>query len=454
MAALSLSLSLTLLVAAGCGPVAERCRASTLAVAVTLVGAAANADELDVAIALDNGKPVTTTLTHHAGVAGGNVVVEFPEGYPRGKVAGVTVTARAAGVVVGMGSASATLTGACQAVDLTVAGIALADGNATPHDLASDASIGDGASDLSSPASPADLTTAPADLTPGPPDLTPPPPDLYCPGGGVEDCFNGLDDDCDGHIDCDDSDCAPVAVCVPPVTAPFAYGTQEPSAGTCPTHTSGGPIYVKDPNGGGCTSTCSCGSSGCSTTFGLTLGCGGGFNGTPFTLSSTCEAVDEGSSYSWGAIAGTLACAQSGTAAPVKPPTLTSAVSCALTGAPGGGCDNGQVCVARGTKQCVATGTAGATCPAGYPTGATWYSGFVDGRNCGCTCTAAAAGCNDSSVGVDFYDSKGCIDTARPETSPYCSDAYQAVKIAGGCSLTVNQTGAISFNGASTVCCQ
>ena len=441
--------TLSLMVFAGCGPVAEPCRAGTLAVAVTLAGAATSADELDVSIALDGGT-MTSMLTHHAGAAGGNVVVEFPHGYRHGSVAVVSIVARAGGVVVGSGHASATLTGSCQAVMLAVDAI-VPDLSAS-GDLASDAS----AADLSPPATPDDLSspTATPDLTTAPPDLLPLPPDMVCPGGGVENCFNGIDDDCDGHVDCDDPDCAPVAVCVPSATGSFTYGTQEPAAGVCPTHTSGGAVYVKDPNGGGCSSSCSCSGNGCSTTFNLTLGCGGGVN-TSSTLTSTCELVDEGSSYSWGAINGTLSCAQSGSAAPVTPPTLTSAVSCALSGAPGGGCSNGQVCVARGTKQCVATPSAGAACPTNYPNGTTWYSTLNDGRTCSCSCGAAAAGCHDSSVGVDFYDSKGCDPTtAHSETTPYCSNAYQAVKVTGGCTLSVNQVGIISFSGASTVCCQ
>ena len=432
--------TLSLMLLAGCDPLAERCRAGTLAVAVTLDGGpVAAADELDVSIVLDHGTSVATMLAHRAGVAGGNVVVEFPKGYPRGSVADVSVTARAAGVVVGVGSASVTLAGSCQAVMLAV------DAAAPP----ADASL---SGDLLAAAD-GDLAT-PADLPPAtPPDLTPTPPDLACPGGGVENCFNGLDDDCDGHVDCDDPDCAPVAVCVPVTTAPFTYGTEEPAAAACPAHTSGGAVYVADPNGGGCTSTCSCAASGCSTTFNLTLGCGGGVN-TSAPLSS-CQQVDEGSSYSWGAINGTLSCGQSGSAAPVTPPKLTSAVSCALTGAPGGGCGSGQVCVARGTKQCVSTGAANVACPVNYPTGMTWYSTPSDGRTCSCSCGAAAAGCKDSSVGVDFFDSKSCDPTtAHAEASPYCSNAYQAAAVTGGCTLSVKQTGTITFTGPSTVCCQ
>src|SRR5437660_588545 len=42
--------------------------------------------------------------------------------------------------------------------------------------------------------------------------------DGNCTPTGAESCFNGIDDDCNGHIDCDDPACtggtAPVAECV------------------------------------------------------------------------------------------------------------------------------------------------------------------------------------------------------------------------------------------------
>ncbi len=40
--------------------------------------------------------------------------------------------------------------------------------------------------------------------------------------GGLEACGNGLDDDCDGVADCEDSDCANDPNCVPPCPVPFA----------------------------------------------------------------------------------------------------------------------------------------------------------------------------------------------------------------------------------------
>ena len=79
------------------------------------------ADELDVALSLDGGSAQESTLSHAPGKALGNLVVTFPRGYPSGSVVAVVVTARAGGVVVGIGRALATLSGSCQATTLAVA---------------------------------------------------------------------------------------------------------------------------------------------------------------------------------------------------------------------------------------------------------------------------------------------------------------------------------------------
>src|SRR6266581_139856 len=42
---------------------------------------------------------------------------------------------------------------------------------------------------------------------------------------GAVDCFNNLDDDCDGKIDCADTDCQTANECAPDPTANFSAGT-------------------------------------------------------------------------------------------------------------------------------------------------------------------------------------------------------------------------------------
>src|SRR5262249_7045442 len=156
---------------------------------------------------------VTSTLTHTPGVASGNVEVQFPHGYPTGASATVDVIAYSGPFTVGTGHASATLTAGCQAATLEIGqGGGVVDLSVPGGD--------GGGDDLAMPGGVQDLsTTVVHDLAT--------PPDMVCPGGGVELCFNGVDDDCDGHTDCDDPDCAPIAVCVPPATGSFTYDTEE-----------------------------------------------------------------------------------------------------------------------------------------------------------------------------------------------------------------------------------
>src|SRR4051794_22512971 len=98
----ALRTTLTLaVVAVSCSPVSDRCRADTLLVTVTLAGNAAAADALVVDVALDGGAPHESTLAHTPGRAAGNVVVQFPSGYPRGHRVDISLTASANGVVVG-----------------------------------------------------------------------------------------------------------------------------------------------------------------------------------------------------------------------------------------------------------------------------------------------------------------------------------------------------------------
>jgi hypothetical protein len=243
------SLALLVALSGGCDPIVDRCAAGTLLVAVTLNGDSAAADQLDVFVALDGAASgVTSMVQHTPGTATGNLVIGFPNGYPRDSSALVEVTARAGLTALGFGRASATLGPGCQATTLQVDALA-GDGGSDSDGAAGDLSAPDalGGPDLAS----VDLQAASLDLTV--------PPDLACPGGGVELCFNGADDDCDGMTDCADPDCAPVALCVPSVGAGFGYGTQEPAGGACPVNTSATTTYQStDPTGGGCGGSCSC----------------------------------------------------------------------------------------------------------------------------------------------------------------------------------------------------
>jgi hypothetical protein len=430
-------LALATLVAVSCSPVVDRCQSGTLLVSVTLAGSAAGADQLVVDIALDGGAAHESTLAHTPGVAAGNVVVQFPSGYPRGHHVDVTVTASSGGVVLGSADAIATLADACAVAPLTVA-----DNGGGGDDLSVAGDLGGG-----------------GDLA-GPPDLTPPHdlatgPDLWtgCTPTGAENCFNGIDDDCNGHIDCDDPNCAPVAVCVPTAGAPFAYITEEAAGGTCAADTtSGGTLYVSNPSGGGCNAgNCGCDTHGCTATITRDDNCPSGSGTTAVaTLGpDTCTMNLSGQNNLFVSMSGSISCSATGATTPVNPPTLTKALRCSVN-AVGGGCTANHVCAPRGSQQCVIAGGS-QTCPGGYPNIATWYTSFTDNRSCSCSCAPSSC----SSAGLRGYPNNLCSGAGTSQGNDICSNDYQFWKVGGGCAPTPTLGGTtIQFNGASTVCCE
>jgi len=406
---------------------------------VTLAGATVDADELVVDISLAGGAPHESTLAHTPGQPAGNVLVQFPSGYPRGQRVDVTLTASAAGVVLGYGNGTATLDDTCGVATLTV------DDNGAPPDLAVAGDLG--AADLAGTA--ADLTmTAPADLAK--------PADLWtgCTPTGVEKCFNGIDDDCNGHIDCDDPACAPIAVCVPPAAAPFAYITQEPPAGSCAANTTnGGTLYMSNPSGGGCNpGSCACDSHGCSTTPLRDDNCPSGSGtsaGFPAITDVCTNALSGQNNLFIPPPTGTLTCTGSGSATPVNPPVLTKQLKCTVNTV-GSGCTGGRVCAPIGTQQCVAA-TGSQSCPAGYPNIATWYSSFTDNRACSCSCAPSSC----ASTHLVGYNQPGCSGSGANESNDICSNDYQYTKLGGGCAPSASLGGTtIQFNNMSTVCCE
>lgn len=122
MSRLRLATAVLLTSLAACSPVTNECKRGTLFVNVTLSGAAIDADQLDVAIALDGGAAKHSLLSHTAGKQMGGVQVDFPQGYPTGKSITITIVALKSGATLATGSDTKPLTGACTSVALALAG--------------------------------------------------------------------------------------------------------------------------------------------------------------------------------------------------------------------------------------------------------------------------------------------------------------------------------------------
>jgi hypothetical protein len=217
----------------------------------------------------------------------------------------------------------------------------------------------------------------------------------------TENCFNGVDDDCDGLVDCaDTTDCpSSVAVCVPAQSG-AAYGTvlagsPEPA---CPQATAAQLVYGDFNNANntcvGCTSSASgtarvevFSDSGTMCTASQQHTPAGTFTGSQCTSITTFETASF-------VLAGVSCSAPTGT--PQKAPAgITEKEFCASPSV-GGGCPAGNVCApAVGSNNtCILVDAATNCSSTSYPqlvapTSGTWYPGFADNRQCPASCTGA-----------------------------------------------------------------
>ncbi|HVU52542.1 MAG TPA: hypothetical protein VHL80_17805 [Polyangia bacterium] len=307
-----------------------------------------------------------------------------------------------------------------------------------------------------------------------------------------EDCFNGLDDDCDGLNDCADPDCAPTAVCVPRPSG--TVGTVVGAADLCPKgfapNDNGATPYGLTIGSGGTTcSGCQCAqtvsTTSCSaalTTYTSTADCQAATNGKDvLTVSSTtadpCPVPDTSTTNVFGAAlsAWTVTSASCGpTGTPVRPTAsfATSTGFCqaatVLQANPNTGCVAGSVCMRRppaGNPSCVLLVDASA-CPAGTKTSAVVYAGLQDDRACGaCTCDVQGASCDalvvqmgsDYGCGLDTADLKGgarVCTTAQPTSGVYAPGYHlSGVPTNGACKPTSALTGSVTATGGRSLCC-
>ena len=182
---------------------------------------------------------------------------------------------------------------------------------------------------------------------------------------GVEDCFNGIDDNGDGIVDCADPQCKPVKVCVAvPTGGWLGLGTlYDGSAGGAPTCADPFAMTMMPGSDGLTSSPATCGACLCSAASGGACASGGG--------SATLPPV------SWTGIGASRA----------RPRRLDTA-----------GCTN-EMCVPRAGSAQAASATSGLcihqsgdlACPTGTPFTArhVFYRDDSDDRDCSlCTCGA------------------------------------------------------------------
>ena len=297
-----------------------------------------------------------------------------------------------------------------------------------------------------------------------------------CVPNGPEDCFNGMDDDCNGATDCADAACNPSAICAP---SSSVTGVLVAANASCPTGYSAGEtaIYqgLTDP---GC-SGCSCTTSPIQCTarvyyYASTSACdadplpySGGTLLTPiptYTCGSTPIGDSQGMStpVAWrvSMTATPDACSPGGSAQPL-PPTWAMSMKLCTASSVGGGCPQAFMCVPRvtGSRVCGQKSNAG-ICPNGAIQ-ETWQRGYSDQRSCGpCTCIASGGSCFGVTVQLGHDWACSTIDGSLHGGEKSCSiSTYMPPAILSGlplnpiCSASAAQNGSLNASAPIDLCC-
>lgn len=290
----------------------------------------------------------------------------------------------------------------------------------------------------------------------------------------TEDCFNGLDDDCNGEIDCADTACtggaSPVAECVAdPGSATSGYLASDDCPTTYPTETQ----LSSGLNAGTCTAgSCTCsgltGGARCDATLqnpggSGPMSCNTALGDAIFTnqsASAGCLAFTAlGTDYYRLSITMVAQCNPPGGGTPTKNAPTWQTTKKFCSGAKiGVGCQAGAVCMPAAPKHCVIeTGSQTECTRAGYgvPDATEYFTGFDDtSRSCSCACNVTGTCGTSVAFGVG-----GCTSTANLNTGCHLGfGGYDHAKVpipsGAGCATGANTTGSTTTTGFErTLCC-
>jgi hypothetical protein len=294
-----------------------------------------------------------------------------------------------------------------------------------------------------------------------------------CIDGGPEICDDGVDNDCNGAIDCQDTACVTQGwACVPAIPGGWVFSALSTTTLGC----LAGYARQSYVSATGAAPTC-----GCACTVGQPPQCGGATIGIQTGTDSSCNAGSQGYSTSGcnviGAspayISGGPVSASGGTCIDqsldsIPAVAVKSWYACQSNGPFGKGCSTaGEVCgwIGAGSKCVTAAGVQG--CPAGYAASRQDLgSGYDDTRACtpgcgGCDSTPTAS-CADATI--TFYSGSSCNGGAIPVTlDGTCTSTvegalsyrYSATAQSPSCGTPTPQTaaGSVTLNGMLTACC-
>jgi hypothetical protein len=308
---------------------------------------------------------------------------------------------------------------------------------------------------------------------------------------GSEDCFDGVDTDGDGKIDCADADCAPVVACAP-VPKDWALvritdADPEKPAGSCADGSTTGVLYFKDPAGAPQCTMCECSELADASCGAPKIACYYGSNscgGLPdFEVAAESEECVElsnnedpnvnipGGSHNAGScrISGEATVLEQGTCSTsggevVPAPLWASAILVCPEEADAGGCEGGQRCVPTPEGSVCITRDGEHACPTEWPFASTAFLSGDDARGC------ASCGCKVRCEGGGYIvrDIEDCQDSHPPVTvemgdcvtAPNIFDYDDtslnptvAAPVLDGCQDAVGE-GQVNPKDPQTICCR
>jgi hypothetical protein len=290
-----------------------------------------------------------------------------------------------------------------------------------------------------------------------------------CEPVGPEACFNSIDDDCNGQVDCEDEACDAGTRCVE-MPREAVFGNFDGSA--CDPGVDSVELYQGLASDGQCDGcTCTPTTSDCDAgVYNYGAKTCGGFEFTGLlqnTFASSCQPLGGDSNIHFYSIRGITNCAASGTPRLPLVSWSTQGSFC-RDDRVGGGCGASSACVADTSDgpECILLEGSSATCPTGYtrdPAG-TWYTGYSDQRTCSeCYCGFVPGACTGARLEV--YPMAGCAGGAtivsNGEEGNACSLPFGAMSARIIGSADPNNCPPQSYpddnlreTGAHTVCCR
>lgn len=312
-------------------------------------------------------------------------------------------------------------------------------------------------------------------------------------GSSPEDCFDSVDNDNDGLVDCADaSDCEPVAACVPAVppgwtqyiraaVKPYSEVKPEPepcSDGSLPAS------YLKGPAGAPSCGSCFCNWTGAKCTaptiecFGLSSNCTDGVDATYTAPNEDCISMPNFSPSSTedscrisapAKVSDAGTCVASGGEISAGPAWQEEVDVCPAVVAVGAGCDDSHACAAKpdpDDKGSLCIQAAGVqSCPSGW-TGVELvvYEGGKDTRSCSsCACNDDVSCANDGFYVA--YDTNFCSGPSDMVSGMGCDSGVGTILGPDGSlkptvSSAIDGTcgggqpmGAVTGEAPSTICC-